>query len=187
MAWSGPPRTVIGSRPPSDSNRAPIRLSGSMTRRIGRRRSESSPVSVVEKGRPARRPASNRAVVPELPASSGPSGELNPPAPRPLTVMASPERENCPPRPSRHESVDRQSAPGANPRITDRPAAIAARIAYRWAIDLSPGTCSEPVMARDGEDADGTRQDHGRTIASRGPGWTVFRGCVTLCEPVVAG
>ncbi len=151
MPWSGPPRTVIGSRPPSDSNRAPIRLSGSMTRRIGRRRSESSPVSVDVKGRPARMPASSRAVVPELPASSGASGELNPPAPRPITVTMPSERENCPPRRSRHESVDRQSAPGANPLITDRPDAIAARIAYRWEIDLSPGTRIAPVMARDGE------------------------------------
>ena len=58
----------------SEPMRAPIAVSGSITRRIGRRRSDSSPVTVVRNGRPARSPASRRIVVPELPASSGTDG-----------------------------------------------------------------------------------------------------------------
>ena len=42
-----------------------------MTRRIGRRDSDASPISVVVNGCPASTPASRRIVVPELPASSG--------------------------------------------------------------------------------------------------------------------
>ena len=42
-----------------------------MTRRIGRRDSDASPMIVVGNGQAARMPASSRIVVPELPASSG--------------------------------------------------------------------------------------------------------------------
>src|SRR5438034_8707347 len=41
--------------------------SGSVTRRIGRRRSDASPVRVAANGWPARMPSMSRAVVPELP------------------------------------------------------------------------------------------------------------------------
>ena len=53
---------------------APIARSGSTTRAIGRRRSDSSPSSTERNGRPASRPVSTRIVVPELAQSTTPSG-----------------------------------------------------------------------------------------------------------------
>ena len=141
-----------GGRPPSDSIRAPIRSSGSMTLRIGRRDSDSSPVNADGNRWPARIPARRRMVVPELPASSGCAAERSCPKPRPstLTVPAGPSRISTP-NWRRHDSVDRQSAPGANPARLDVPSARAASSAYRCEIDLSPGTrnrpCSRPAGA----------------------------------------
>ncbi len=68
-----------GSRepPPWPSIRAPIARSGSVTRPIGRRRSEASPSSTADSGRPARSPATRRAVVPELPQSRVPAGVVS--------------------------------------------------------------------------------------------------------------
>ncbi len=57
---------------------APMRVSGSMTRRMGRRRMESSPVSSVVKRHEAATPESRRMVVPELPTSMTPSGWREP-------------------------------------------------------------------------------------------------------------
>ena len=71
MGWSVVPCTVSGAWPSTASMRAPISPSGSMTRRMGRRESDSSPIMVAVKGWAARIPASMRIVVPELPASSG--------------------------------------------------------------------------------------------------------------------
>ncbi len=65
---------VSGGRPSAEAMRAPMRSSGTMMRRIGRRCSESSPVIVARKGWAARIPASMRIVLPELPASSTPRG-----------------------------------------------------------------------------------------------------------------
>ena len=72
-----------GGRPSWPSTTAPIRSSGTMMRRIGRRLSEASPVSVVLNGWAARIPASMRIVLPEFPASSVPAGAANPRMPRP--------------------------------------------------------------------------------------------------------
>ena len=63
---------VSGGRPSVGWMVAPIPVSGSMTRRIGRRLSEASPVMTVRNGCAAARPASSRIVVPELAASTGP-------------------------------------------------------------------------------------------------------------------
>jgi hypothetical protein len=93
--------------------RAPIIPSGSMTRRIGRRDSDSSPIIVDVNGWAARIPASMRIVVPEFPASSGADGERNWRRPRPSIVTTWPLLLMSTPRPRRHVSVDWQSAPGA--------------------------------------------------------------------------
>ena len=56
------------------STRAPIRVSGSATRSMGRLRSEASPVRVVVPARVAATPARRRMPVPELPRSSAACG-----------------------------------------------------------------------------------------------------------------
>ena len=59
------------------SIRAPIRDKGPMIRRIGRRDSERSPISVDVNGCAATTPASMRIVLPELPQSSASPGAVN--------------------------------------------------------------------------------------------------------------
>ena len=83
---SSVPMMASGMRPPSRaSKRAPMRDSGSMTRCIGRPRSEASPVMKLVKGWLARMPESRRAAVPELPRSSTSAGSRPPPTPKPRT------------------------------------------------------------------------------------------------------
>ena len=83
---SSVPMMASGMRPPSRaSKRAPMRDSGSMTRCIGRLRSEASPVMKLVKGWLARMPESRRAAVPELPRSSTSAGSRPPPTPKPRT------------------------------------------------------------------------------------------------------
>ena len=79
------PRTARGRRVASarPTTVAPIPTSGSVTRPIGRRRRDSSPVSIVQNGWPARTPRSSRAVVPELPQSITSPGSCNPASPAP--------------------------------------------------------------------------------------------------------
>ena len=60
---------------------APMRASGSMTRRIGRRDNDASPIMVAVNGRAASSPAIIRIVVPEFPASSGPPANASREAP----------------------------------------------------------------------------------------------------------
>jgi hypothetical protein len=88
---SSVPTMASGMRPPSRaSKRAPICDSGTMTRCIGRRRSEASPVIKLVKRWLARMPDSRRAEVPELPRSSTLSGSRAPPTPNPRTRHAPP-------------------------------------------------------------------------------------------------
>ena len=82
MPASAPPVTVRGGRPPSAAAiRAPIAASGAITRRIGRRDSDTSPIIRLVNGAAARMPASSRIVVPELPQSMSPAAGENRPAP----------------------------------------------------------------------------------------------------------
>ena len=86
IGWSGrAPAIASGSRAPPrrPMTRAPMRESGSMTRSIGRRRSDSSPVSTVANGWPARTPTKSRAVVPEFPQSTTSTGSVSPSSPTP--------------------------------------------------------------------------------------------------------
>ena len=89
-----------------------MRVSGSITRRIGRRDSDASPPMTVVKGCAASRPASSRIDVPELAASSGADGARRPPGPRPEIVIVAPRLTRAPSA-SMQASVAAQSAPGA--------------------------------------------------------------------------
>ena len=75
-----------GGRPSFVSMRAPMRASGSATRRIGRRDRLSSPTSVDAKRWPASSPISSRIAVPALPQSSAESVPTRPSTPTPCTV-----------------------------------------------------------------------------------------------------
>ncbi len=79
MPWSAPPPMRTGGRQRSPRPRtvAPMRPSGSATRSIGRRESDSSPTSSVSHAKPATRPARRRMEVPELPQSSAPSARCS--------------------------------------------------------------------------------------------------------------
>ena len=119
MPARAPPRTRSGgntspgragsTRP---STVAPMRRSGSATRRIGRRVSEASPTSSVSNGRPASRPISSRIVVPELPQSSAPAAAVRPAKPTPWTRASSPASTISTPSARSAAAVDRLSPPG---------------------------------------------------------------------------
>jgi hypothetical protein len=134
---------------PSAVTDAPISWSGSVTRRIGRERSESSPVSVLAKGRVARSPSINRAVVPLLPQSSVSAGAVHAEIP-PLRTRISPPSAGISgvgtPRERSTLAVLRQSAPGRRSRIRLSPFATPASIRERWLIDLSPGMRMSPLI-----------------------------------------
>jgi hypothetical protein len=121
MPVSAAPRIVTGGRSPAAAETAaPIRVSGAMIRRIGRRESDASPIRVDTKGCAARTPLSIRIVLPELPQSRGPGGAARPRRPRPsiVTTAGSPSRcgvvrETIAPSAAMQSSVEAQSAPGA--------------------------------------------------------------------------
>jgi hypothetical protein len=84
MAVSGRrPAIARGARPSFAETGAPIIPNGSITRCMGRERSDSSPVNVAEKFWPAKIPASKRMVVPLLAQSSSPLGARKPSLPTP--------------------------------------------------------------------------------------------------------
>ena len=130
---------------------APISWSGSVTRRMGRLRSEASPVSTAPTPAPARMPKSKRAVVPEFPqsrmGSSAPEPERTAPSPaRPtprtrVTASGVSDRGGMGTPSNRStEAVDWQSSPTKRPRISLSPSARAENRSARWLMDLSPGT-----------------------------------------------
>ena len=144
-----PPRTMSGGSVPSarPSSCAPMARNGATTRPIGRRASESSPVSTLKKGRPARRPLSRRMVVPELPQSTTPVGSVNAATPCPETVTADPEMLLRTPSRVRAPRVRNTSSPPARPATRDRPSAMAANSSARCDMPLSPGTRNRPCSA----------------------------------------
>ena len=143
-----PPRTASGGNPPSarPSSVAPMARNGSTIRRMGRRRSEPSPVSRLQNGRPARAPASIRRVVPEFPASRTVSGSRQASGPAPCTrTSPSADSEISTPSCRRASRVARQSSLGSSPRIVVVPWAMAPSTSARWDSDLSPGTRNVPA------------------------------------------
>ncbi len=122
-----------------------MRASGSITRRMGRRCNEPSPVSVESNRCPLSTPASRRIVVPEFPASSGPLARRNPASPAPVmaTMATAGEADLVPaaappfsamfstsaPSCAMHSSELRQSAAAEKLAISLRPAASPANIA----------------------------------------------------------
>ncbi|CAA7613140.1 conserved hypothetical protein [Candidatus Terasakiella magnetica] len=143
------PITAMGRRPPSRlMNRAPIRVSGSEIRRMGRERSDASPVKKVVKGWLATNPISRRAPVPELPMSRMSAGSIRPPIPRPNSRHEpSAQRSTSAPRARIQAAVRSTSSPSSRPVTTLSPTARAPSIKARWEMDLSPGICAEPDNA----------------------------------------
>ena len=147
-----PPIASGGNPAPLDSMRAPIFAKGSITRRIGRFDSDSSPISVVSNVCPASRPASRRMPVPALPQSTGALGAFNPSMPTPCTTrslalgvsMRTPICANA-------RAVARMSSPSRNPLMCETPSASEANITARCEIDLSPGTRISPRSDSAGE------------------------------------
>ena len=150
MAASDVPCTVTGAWPSVVSTRAPMATSGSAMRRIGRRRSESSPSRTVVPSPAATSPERSRIVVPELPQSTAvvPAGPSRPAVPTMRTT--SPSRSPRAPSARTAPSEDTTSAPPGNPVTTVVPSASAPRSSARCAIDLSPGTATSPVSPRFG-------------------------------------
>ena len=158
MPDRAPPSTTSGACPSVMPIRAPIWPRGIAMRLMGRGVSESSPTRVLVNGRPARRPARSRIVVPELPQSSGPTGSTRPSRPRPWTnrlgtpsaPSTSSRSSNSTPRARRQATVDCGSAASENPTISLSPSARAAKRAARWATDLSAGSDGVPASAAAG-------------------------------------
>ena len=145
---------VSGRRPPGLAAKlAPISDSGSMTRPIGRRESEASPMKVAVMGWLAIRPISSRVEVPELPMSSAVCGCSRPPTPTPWTCQRLPCFSMLAPIAVSAAAVASTSSPSSRPSMTVSPTASAPNISARWLIDLSPGMVtvpeSGPDMARD--------------------------------------
>ena len=126
-----------------------IAFSGSATRRIGLRVSDSSPVIVEENRCPASTPSNRRAEVPEFPRSRSPEGADKPFSPAPLTLRLSPSRVISTPICRNAAIVARVSALSRKPSQTLVPSASDARITALCEMDLSPGTrtlpCNAPV------------------------------------------
>src|SRR5437667_6025386 len=150
MAFSRPPVIRNGGRPPSlASSLAPIAVSGVITRAIGRRESDSSPMSSLVNSWPARIPLSIRIVEPELPQSSGDT-DADKHGPNPWIVTLEPSRSHFTPSTRRQARVLAQSAPVEKFSSRVVPSAMAASIAYRCEIDLSPGRVNFPATLRAG-------------------------------------
>ena len=144
------PMTASGRRPPSrPTKRAPIARSGVVTRAIGRRHSDSSPVKKLVKGWVATSPIKRRAPVPELPRSSTASGSASPPSPTPCMVHApSALRSIGTPRRRSARAVLSTSSPSSKPAMRVVPTATAPKISARCDTDLSPGIAMRPDNAR---------------------------------------
>ena len=107
---------------------APIRLSGSAIRPIGRLRSDSSPSKIAFIGCAAQTPASNRIDVPELPRYKGPDGSRSFPPVTRTSASGDPRssgRLMSAPIADSAAAVCFTSSPSDMPNICDSPSARA--------------------------------------------------------------
>src|SRR3984957_18352170 len=115
MAFRSPPATRKGGFPLCDVICAPIAESGLITRSIGRRDKDLSPILPLKNFCPATMPLNIRIVEPEFPQSSETFGSTKD-KPRPCTSITSPAtdsllRSHATPSARMHPSVLAQSAP----------------------------------------------------------------------------
>ena len=123
---------------------APIIVSGSMIRFIGREFKDSSPESFDSNFCPARMPDKRRVVVPLFPTSRIFKGADSPCNPFPWTVIVWSVSSILMPIDWKQRIVARQSAPFRKLWISVVPFAIDPNMMHRWEIDLSPGTETVP-------------------------------------------
>ncbi len=144
------PRTISGRRSPGEVvNSAPMRDKGSVTRRIGRRESDASPMKVAVTAWLATSPISSRVEVPELPISSALAGCSSPPTPTPLTIHTpSSRRTISAPMARSAPAVAWTSSPSSRPSMRLSPMLSAENMSARCEIDLSPGTRTRPESGR---------------------------------------
>jgi hypothetical protein len=157
-------RMRSGALPSCESMCAPMRASGSMTRRIGRRDSDASPISVDGNFCAASRPDIRRIEVPEFPRSRSCEGADSPCRPTPSTrKLVSLTRSIDTPMDWNAFIVHRQSSPSRKPVTSVRPVASDPSITERCEIDLSPGTRTWPVGLPPGETVQSRRSEAGVT------------------------
>src|SRR5262249_3226158 len=117
-----------GACPSSEEMFAPICVSGSMTRRIGRRESDASPIISLVNGWLATIADDMRIVETEFAQSRGDEGEVSAP-PRPAIAISPLDFVTSTPSDLRHARVLAQSAPVEKLRRRVVPCASAASIA----------------------------------------------------------
>jgi len=147
MAFSAPPLMASGARLPwlRPRMRAPMRVSGSTTRFMGRLRRYWSPVTTEKNDCPASRPVIRRMVVPELPQSITSPGSLRPCSPLPRMTTVSPSSAISTPMERKAPMVAILSPPRRKPRTVVVPLAMAPSMIERCEMDLSPGTVISPL------------------------------------------
>ena len=150
-AGSRAPLSTSGQRPPSASERtsAPISLSGSRMRRIGRLRKEASPSKVAVIPWPPTTPIISRQPVPALPKSSGSRGGRIAPSPVPrIRHCPGPRRSMTAPSARQALPVRSTSSPSSSPSTRVSPQARRPNRNARCEIDLSPGGRTRPLSGR---------------------------------------
>ena len=123
---------------------APICVSGSMMRFIGRLWIEASPFKTEVKFCPERMPEISRVVVPLFPVSSVSAGAVSPCRPFPWIRMRSGVFSMSTPSLRKQLIVERQSAPCRKFVTSVVPSASAPNMTARCEMDLSPGTVISP-------------------------------------------
>ena len=128
-----------------ESISAPMSLSGSRMRRIGRFRSEASPSKVAVIPWPPTTPIISREPVPALPKSRISRGGRIAPSPGPrIRHWPGPSRSTAAPSAWQALPVRSTSSPSSSPSTFVSPQARRPIRKARWEIDLSPGGRTRP-------------------------------------------